>query len=267
VTDIAGLLADLAAEGAELDAIVSTVDDEGWRTPTPADGWTVANQIAHLVWTDKAATLAATDVDGFSAEVRAAIADPAGFVNGAAERGAAEPRADLLVAWRRGRSDLVDALRAVPPGVKLPWFGPPMGAASMATARLMETFAHGQDVADALGIRRAPTARLRHVAHIGVRTVGFAFAVNDLAAPEEAFRVELTGPDGDLWTWGDDGSPDRISGPALDFCLLVTQRRHPDDLRLTVTGAQATRWVPIAQAFAGPPGPGRKPEHGRERTV
>jgi uncharacterized protein (TIGR03084 family) len=261
VADIAGLLDDLTAEGDELDAIVSNVDEDGWRVATPAEGWTVAHQIAHLGWTDKAAILAATDVDGFSAAVRAAMADPTGFVDVEAARGAAMEPADLLDVWRRGRGELLTALDAVPAGTTLPWFGPPMSAASMATARLMETFAHGQDIADALHIHRPPTARLRNVAHIGVRTVGFAFAVHGLAAPREPFRVELTGPGGELWTWGDDSAANRITAPALDFCLLVTQRRHPDDLAITATGEQARQWIPIAQAFAGPPGPGRKPEH------
>jgi uncharacterized protein (TIGR03084 family) len=261
VTDIAGLLDDLVAEGDELDTIVSTVHEDGWRAPTPAEGWTVAHQIAHLVWTDRAAVLAATDVDGFSAAVRDAVADPTGFVDAEAARGAALPSAELLAVWRQGRADLVAALRAVPAGTKLPWFGPPMGAASMATARLMETFAHGQDVVDALGVHREPTARLRHVAHIGVRTIGFAFAVHGRAAPEQPFRIELTGPGGELWTWGEPDAVNRVSGPALDFCLLVTQRRHPDDLHLTIRGDQAHEWVPIAQAFAGPPGAGRRPEH------
>jgi uncharacterized protein (TIGR03084 family) len=259
VTDIAALLADLVAEGDELDARVSTLDESGWRTPTPADGWTIAHQIAHLTWTDRATILAATDVEAFSAELRAAMTTGENPVDAAAAQGAAQPPNDLLATWRRGRNDVVAALGAVPPGQKLPWFGPPMAPASMATARLMETFGHGQDALDALGIRRVPTVRLRHVAHIGVRTVGFAFAVHDKPAPAEPFRFELTGPDGDLWTWGPDDAVNRIIAPALDFCLLVTQRRHRDDLRLTVTGDQASEWVPIAQAFAGPPGAGRRP--------
>lgn len=259
MADVAGLLDDLVAEGDSLDAVVSTLDDSGWRTATPAVGWTIAHQVAHLAWTDRMAILAATDVEGFSAEVRGAVANPEGFVDSAAELGAALPPAAELADWRAGRAALVAALRVVPDGVKLPWFGPPMGAASMATARLMETWAHGQDVADALGIVRAVTSRLRNVAHIGVRTVGFAFAVHGLDAPEVPFRVELTGPGDELWTWGPEESPDRVVGSALDFCLLVTQRRHPDDLELTATGAKAVEWVPIAQAFAGPPGAGRKP--------
>ncbi len=259
VVSVSGLLADLVAEGDRLDSIVSTVDDAAWRTPTPAEGWTVAHQIAHLTQTDEVALLAATDVDAFSAVIRAAMGRGLTFVDEEAATRAVRPPADLLAAWRYSRAELARALGKVPDGRKLPWFGPPMGAAMMATARLMETWAHGQDVADALGAHREPTDRLRHVAHIGVRTVGFAFAVRGLDAPAEPFRVELTGPDGDLWTWGADDSPNRIAAPALDFCLLVTQRRHPADLRLTVTGETAEQWVPIAQAFAGPPGNGRRP--------
>jgi uncharacterized protein (TIGR03084 family) len=253
---IAELLTDLAAEGADLDRLVSTVDN--WRTPTPAPGWTIAHQVAHLAWTDRVALLAVTDADGFAAEVRLAMADPTGAVDSAADDGAAQPPAELLHGWRQGRERLVEAIRAVPDGTKLPWFGPPMSAASMATARLMETWAHGQDVADALGIARVPTDRLRHVAHIGVRTVGFAFTVRGRPVPTEPFRVELTGPGGELWMWGPEDATDRITGLALDFCLLVTQRRHPDDLDVTAIGERAREWVPIAQAFAGLPGDGRK---------
>ncbi|MCX0270363.1 TIGR03084 family metal-binding protein, partial [Nocardia zapadnayensis] len=147
----------------------------------------------------------------------------------------------------------------VPADAKVPWFGPPMRPGSMATARLMETWAHGQDVADALGVSREPTDRLRSVAHIGVRTRDFAYTVRELPVPATEFRVELRAPSGELWSWGPVEAPERVTGPALDFCLLVTQRRHPDDLALRTTGAEAARWLTIAQAFAGPPGSGRAP--------
>jgi uncharacterized protein (TIGR03084 family) len=134
-----------------------------------------------------------------------------------------------------------------------------MSVASLATARLMETWAHGQDVVDALAISRVPTDRLRHVAHLGVRTRDFAFTINDRTPPAEPFRVELASPSGDVWTWGPAGAAGRVTGPALDFCLRVTQRRHRDDLALVAVGAEADTWLDIAQAFAGPPGPGRPP--------
>ena len=130
---------------------------------------------------------------------------------------------------------------------------PRMSPRSMATARLMETWAHGQDVADALRVHREPTERLRDVAHLGVRTRDFAFSINEIDAPAEEFRVELTAPDGSVWTWGPEDAAQRVTGSAEDFCLLVTQRRELDQVDLVAMGDDAHRWLEIAQAFAGPP--------------
>jgi uncharacterized protein (TIGR03084 family) len=117
----------------------------------------------------------------------------------------------------------------------------------------METWAHGQDVVDALGLTRRPTPRLRHVAHLGVRTLGWSFRVNGRPEPDVAVRVQLTAPEGGTWTWGPEEAADRISGPAEDFCLLVTQRRHRDRTALRARGPVADAWLDLAQAFAGPP--------------
>ena len=135
-----------------------------------------------------------------------------------------------------------------------------MSAASSLTARIMETWAHTQDIADALGVTREPTPRLRHVAHIGVGARAFSYAVHGKTPSSAPVRVELTGPDGALWTWGPEDAGNRVTGPALDFCLLVTQRRHRDDLALSIEGAGATEWMTIAQAFAGTAGTGRSPQ-------
>lgn len=257
MTDLAVVLSDLTAECHELDALVAALDDDRWGTPTPAQGWTVAHQIAHLAWTDRVARLSATDPDAFAEVVEQARQNPVGFVDEAAQAGGRTDPLGLLKQWRSERTTLIEALRAYPAGQKLGWFGPPMGATSMATARVMETWAHGQDVADALRVTREPTRRLRHVAHIGVRTRNFAYSVQERTPPEEEFRVELAAPDGGTWAWGREDAPQRVSGPALDFCLLVTQRRHRDDLALEATGPDARQWLSIAQAFAGAPGNGR----------
>ena len=263
MADVAALLADLAAESEVLEELVAGLDDDQWRLATPAVGWTIADQIAHLGWTDEVAHLAATDAPAFTAAVAGTLDGAAASVDAAAADAAARPPADLLAWWRDRRQRLAAALIAVPTGTKLPWFGPPMSVASMATARLMETWAHGQDVADTLGATRRPTDRLRHVAHIGVRARDYAFHVNGLPPPTVEFRVELAAPSGDRWTWGPDEVAQRVTGPALDFCLLVTQRRHRDDLAVTAEGSDAERWLTIAQAFAGPPGAGREPERSR----
>ena len=258
MADLDAVLDELTAEGDELDALVAGLTAEQWVLDTPAKGWTIATQIAHLAWTDDAALLAITDPPAFQAELQKALQAIDTFVDeGAAER-AQLPAAELLAGWRDGRARVRAALREVPDGMKIAWFGPPMSAASMATARLMETYAHGQDVADALGVTRPATSRLRSIAHIGVRTRDFAYLVRDLPLPAEPFRVELTGPAGEVWAWGPEDAAQRVSGPALDFCLLVTQRRHRDDTALVTVGDDAAQWLTIAQAFAGPPGPGRE---------
>ncbi|MCX8564490.1 TIGR03084 family metal-binding protein [Mycolicibacterium mucogenicum] len=253
----AGVIADLRAESDDLDRLVADLPPAGWATATPAEGWTIAHQIAHLWWTDKVSVLAVTDEEAFAATLAEAWKNPLGFVDVAAEELAQTPPAEMLAQWRATRNTLHDALEGVADGRKLPWFGPPMSAASMASARLMETWAHGADVADTLGVRREPTARLKSIAHIGVRTRDFAFTLHELTPPADVFHVELSAPDGSVWTWGPDDAAQRVTGSAEDFCLLVTQRRPLRELDVTAVGDDAQKWLTIAQAFAGPPGAGR----------
>jgi uncharacterized protein (TIGR03084 family) len=251
------IVAELQAESDDLDALVAPLPADRWAELTPAPGWTIAHQIAHLLWTDQVALKAVTDEAGFADVLAAAAADPAGFVDAGAEELAALSPGELLSDWRATREQLHKALLTVPDGRKLPWFGPPMSAASMATARLMETWAHGLDVADALNVKRPATDRLRSIAHLGVRTRDYAYFVNNLAPPTEPFLVELRGPGGDTWSWGPSDAPQRVTGSAEDFCFLVTQRRALSALDVAAMGEDAQRWLEIAQAFAGPPGAGR----------
>jgi uncharacterized protein (TIGR03084 family) len=253
------VLTDLDAEGAALDRLVSGLDVAGWRLPTPAEGWDVATTVAHLAWTDEVAVIAATDDAGWTALLEEAAADPQGIVDRAALAGGAAPPGDLLARWRASRSRLADVLRDRDPARKIPWFGPPMGPTSMATARSMESWAHGLDVADAVGVTVEPHDRVRHVVHLGVRTRGFSFVARGTAVPEAEVRVELTAPGGDPWSFGPEDAPDRVTGSAWDFALLVTQRAHRADLDLHAEGAGADAWLDVAQAFAGPPGAGRPP--------
>ncbi|MER6122242.1 TIGR03084 family metal-binding protein [Streptomyces sp. NPDC001795] len=261
MSDASSVIDDLGRENEELDRLVGELEESRWALATPAPGWTIAHQIAHLAWTDRAALLAVTDAEAFGAEVEKALASPDTWVDEAAHEGAALPPARLLAQWRAGRAALDRALRAAPSGTRFPWYGPPMSTASMATGRLMETWAHGQDIADTLGVVRTPTDRLRHVVRIGVRARDFAFGVRGSSAPREEFRVELAAPSGDdVWSYGPEDAAQRVTGPALDFCLLVTQRANRADLALRAEGPDADRWLDIAQAFAGPPGAGRAPK-------
>lgn len=257
------VLTDLADEGTDLETLVADLSEEQWRLPTPAQGWDVATSIGHLAWTDEAALLACTaakgDKSGWDALVLQAIEDMDGIVDkAAAEVGSFAPEV-LLARWRESRTALEHALRELPEGLKLPWFGPPMSAVSMATARFMETWAHGLDVYAALGRAYLPTDRITHVAHLGYRTLRYSFANNGLPVPESDIRLELASPGREVWTFGPDDAAQRVTGSAYDFCLLVTQRIHRADTDLEATGADADAWLDIAQCFAGPAGGGREP--------
>ena len=261
---IPDLCHDLAAETAVLVATLEPLDEAGWRTPTPADGWTIQDQIGHLAYFDGAVSTALTDPDRFRSDLAAAMSradDVAGVVDSVAAAGRGRTGAEVLQRFIAGRASMVETFEHADLSVRVPWYGPEMSVASALTARIMETWAHGQDVFDALELAHPPTAALRQVAHIGVRALPNSFISRGRPVPTDDVRLELTGPEGDEWIWGPE--PDRadnvINGPALDFCLIVTQRRHPDDTDIVATGAVAAEWMSIAQAFAGPAGAGRKP--------
>jgi uncharacterized protein (TIGR03084 family) len=248
---------DLAEEHAELDAVVAELDDERWQLPTASPGWAIRDQLSHLWFFDQRALLALTDPDEFAADTARLVA--AGGTEASVAPGREMTGAALLDAWRRDRTRLIEVARGVDPATRVPWYGPAMGARSFITARLMETWAHGQDVFDALGTTREPTDRLRHVAHIGVRARPFSYAIRRMTMPDADIHVALTTPSGETATWGSPASTDSVRGPMLDFCLAVTQRRHRADTALEIAGPAAEEWMSIAQAFAGDPGPGREP--------
>ncbi len=250
------LCKDLVNEHDDLDKIVRDLSDEDWLTVTPFGDWTIKDEIGHLAYFDDRARLAVTDQGGFNTHLEDMIK---GFTNfeDHIEKTLQKPRymtpAELMKWWRDERNILMKAVEILDPKDRLPWYGPPMSVRSFVTARLMETWAHGQDVADTLGIKREPTNRLKHIAHLGVKTYGWSFKNRQMEVPDEIVRVELEGPTGEIWEWGEFGSENMIAGLAEDFCLVVSQRRNVKDTGLTVTGDAATKWMKFAQIFAGPP--------------
>jgi len=243
--DLDALLVDLEAESADLDAIVGEADLDMLSMPTPAAGWSVGDTMGHLWFFDVEGRRALEDPAGFVAGLEELMADPDGYMARHLDtiRRLGE---SVLPSWQEERRSIIAALRKTDPAARVPWYGPPMSP--------MSTWAHGQDIVDALGAERRPTDRLRHIAHLGVRTRGFSYSIKGREMPDVEVFVALTSPGiGDEWTWGDPAAPERITGSALDFCLLVTQRRVLDDLSLTVTGDAANEWMSLAQAFAGGP--------------
>ncbi len=249
---------DLVAEHAYLDSVVDALGAAEWSTRTPAEGWDVLDSVSHLAYFDERAVTALVDPVAFTAHAQEVLAHGFGG-DGDVDLGRRLGPAGLLAHWRAGREQLLAALRAADPTVRVPWYGPAMSLRSFATARLMETWAHGVDVADALGAPLSHEDRLRNVCHLCVGARAFSFLVHGTPDPGDAIRVEVTGPHGDVWSWGAPDAADRVSGTALDLALLVTQRRHRSDTALIADGAVAELWLSVAQAFAGPAGSGRAP--------
>ena len=248
--DYHGLLDDVAAENAALDRILVGLDPADWAKPTPAAGWDVRDSVAHLAFSEDLAQLALRDPDAYLERRDALLAsDDDTLILG---DGRLRSGADVGRWWREASAATLAGLAALEARDRVPWFAGTLSAMSFATARLMETWAHGQDVRDALGLAPEVSPRLRHVADLGVRTRPFAYEARGRAPNTEPVFVELAGPDGERWAWGDPAR-DSVRGPALDFCLVVTQRTHPADTGLVVDGAAAEEWMGIAQAFAGSP--------------
>lgn len=255
--DLAELVGEWRAECDELVADLSPASGSVLALPTPAKGWDVGMQLAHLAHGDELASLAVTSPDEFAAHVQDLLTgDVEAAVDNEMQRYRQLSRGHLVEAWREQSQRLSEALSTTTASDRVTWITGPMSAASFVRARLMEAVAHGQDVRDALGAPPRDTARLRHVAYLGVRTRAFSYAIRGYEPPASPVHVRLRSGE-DTWTWGPEDADERIVGPALDFCLVVTRRRHPADTRLEVTGAAAAEWMDLAQCYAGPASPHR----------
>lgn len=249
----------LRADTEAIEAMVAGLTDDQWQLETPAAGWTIADQIAHLSFVFSLAGTAAGEPEKF----RGIAASVQGFgefdaaVNAALEPYRALASADLLARFRAERDASLDALATIPADETVAWFVNPLPPVVLASAGMLECFAHGQDIADTLGIERTHDDRVQYLTTFVAHTRDFGFLAHDETPPAEPFRFELTLPSGRTWTFGPQDAANRITGDAVDVCLLAARRRHPDDLDVTATGEDARRWLPIAQAYRGPAGSGR----------
>ncbi|MFD9888696.1 TIGR03084 family metal-binding protein [Amycolatopsis sp. NPDC059027] len=261
MTDLRTVIAALTAEAAEVDRLVADLSPEQWRLDTPAPGWKITHQIGHLAFIFRIAGMAAADPAGFG-ELTSGVKDGKAFdaaVNGALAEFVNDPPEVLLSRWRTERDTGIKALAAVPADALVPWLVNPLPPFVLACAGMMELFAHGQDIADALDLQPARTDRIVFLAGFIARTWNFGYQARNLPTPDAEFRFELTTPSGKPWATGPEDATQRIAGPVLDLCLLATRRRHRDDLALTATGDVAEQWLDIAQAYRGPAGEGRRP--------
>ncbi|WP_045743760.1 TIGR03084 family metal-binding protein [Actinoplanes rectilineatus] len=253
------VVADLITESDRFDRLFTAPALAGWERPTPAPGWQVRHQYAHLTSVFRLGRLAVTDPGAFRDTVSRYGPDFDAVVEGLVAEIVDRSPEVLLSQWRTERAASQQALAASAPDRPVPWLARPLPVSLLASAAQMELFAHGQDLADTLGVVREPTDRLRHVVAFAMTNHGYGWTVRDRTPPDVPFRFELTAPSGAVWTYGPAGADQRVTGPVQDFCLLVTRRRHRDDVALTVTGEIAGEWLTVAQAYRGGTGAGRRP--------
>jgi len=257
------ICSDLGDQYKEMDELVAGLDREQWRIETPFYHWTIFDQVAHVAFFEQESLLAIEEPIRFKERAKM-VMDIVRSDNSWPERfnpmlGFKEPE-EVLSHWRDTRTILLGRLGMMAPMDRLLWYGPDMSARSFVSARLMEVWAHAQDIFDTFRVKRNNNARLRHVAHLGVTTFEWSFKVKGMKAPGNSPFVKLFGPAGEQWKWGKPDEWNRVWGSAEEFCLVVTQRRNLADTRLKWQGEHAEKWLSIAQAFAGvsqePPAPG-----------
>ncbi len=251
------ILADLREEQEALERFLSGLTEGQWDLPTPAQGWTVRDSVSHLAHIDEVA-VALISGDNTPLELAAKVG--VGFNDIGLNKGRSMSPAGVLGWWREARSREMELLAKCDPKQRIPWFAMPMGARAFATARLMETWAHGLDCYDALGVEPQDTDRLRHVALLAYLARPYAYQVNGIPLPNRPLRLELALPSGASWSQGPDDAADVIRGKAGDFCRVAVRRRHWKDTALQVSGEEALRFAEIVQTYAGPPGSGRRPK-------
>jgi uncharacterized protein (TIGR03084 family) len=259
---LAQQVADLRSEGEDLSNLLDTLTPTDWDRTTTFKDWTVYDVIAHLHFSDHMGVTTMKSGDAF----KALMADVGGSgltMSDYTRRWLGElPASDLIERWRGLFAEMCDRLEAMDPDERLTWAGPGMKPRMFTTARQMETWAHGWELYDLLGLTRQHTDRIKNIATIGVRTFGWTFVNRNLEVPSDIPYVRLTAPSGVTWEFNDSEAPNLVIGDAVEFCQVVTQVRNIADTTLEVIGDSATRWMAIAQCFAGaasePPAPGSR---------
>jgi len=245
---------DFRDESEALYKLLEPIDEARFDEPTQFKGWTINHVLGHLHVFNWAADLSLTDEPAFVDLTKEMMGGVEGGMRAFEEsklEGASGKT--LLNKWRDYYQEMTERFAEADPKARLKWFGPDMSVRSSITARLMETWAHGQEAYDTLGVERQNADTIKNVAVIGMNTFGWTFVNRKLEVPTEVPYVKLNAPSGDIWEWNDPASENRIEGDATEFCQVVTQVRNIADTKLKVTGDIATKWMSFAQCFAGPP--------------
>ena len=252
--------ADFRAESDVLYDLLAPLSEDEFKRPTLFKEWTTNDILAHLHWGNMQADLSLNNEAKFLERFEA--------MKKLRETGAGMTMREstdlmleglsgkrLLDTWREFYGPMSDRFASADPKKRVKWVGPDMSVRSSITARLMETWSHSQAAFDLFRVERQETDRIKNVAVLGINTFGWTFVNRGETVPEPKPYVNLTGPSGAIWEWNEPSNEERIEGSGLEFCQVVTQTRSIGDTTLKVTGSIATKWMAVAQCFAGPVNP------------
>jgi uncharacterized protein (TIGR03084 family) len=243
---MADIFDDLAGEYEQLDGILAALTEAQWAQPSAAEGWTVADVVLHLAQSEELVIASVAGDESAFAAVSAGRVDALADASVAAQRQISP--ANLLRRWRAAAGTTPRALRAQPGGTRLRWITNRISPAALATTRLAEHWTHAHDIAGPLGVPYPDTARLRHIAWLGHRTLPYAFAIEGVDGGP--VYCELTAPGGQVWRLGDPAAPSVITGPAAEFCRVGARRLAPGDSTLTATGPLGAQALAILRNYA-----------------
>lgn len=253
---------DFRAESNALFALLDGADASRFDEPTLFKDWTINAVLQHLHFWNQMAGLQLTDEAELTNRLGAVMRHEGGMRGFERAHFNEMGGRELLDSWHHDVAHTANLFSEADPKVRLKWAGPDMSARSSITARLMETWAHGQEVYDHLGVERENADRIQNIVVLGVNTFGWTYKTRQEEPPGPMPYLVLTAPSGAVWTYGDESETERVTGLAEEFCQVVTQTRNVADTDLIVTGATAQDWMSKAQCFAGapetPPAPGAR---------
>jgi uncharacterized protein (TIGR03084 family) len=260
-----GLTKDFLEESLALHALAASLSETELDQKTAFKDWTINTVLRHLHIWNLAAGMSLKDDGSFETYYAKLAAHQA--------KGGKLPAFEidwldglsgkrLLSAWKEGFGETAARFAECDPAMRVKWAGPDMSARSSLTARLMETWAHGQEVYDLRGVARLNGDRIRNIVVLGNNTYGWTFKVRGEEPPAPRPHLKLIAPSGEIWRYNDPNPEEMIEGLAEEFCQVVTQTRNIADTKLKVAGANAQNWMSKAQCFAGaaepPPPPGAR---------
>jgi len=246
---------DFCNESEALYKLIEPISDDAYGQKTQFKNWTINDVLSHLHMWNWAADKSLSDPDEFDAFLNRLMMEMADstlrqfetkWLDGLENK-------ELLEEWRRYYIEMSKRFEVTDPKKRVKWAGPDMSVRSSITARLMETWAHGQEVYDHLGVARQNQDRIKNIAVLGMNTFGWTFMNRKMEVPGDKPYVKLTAPSGETWEWEDPSTQNYVEGSAEEFCQVVTQVRNIGDTSLKVVGETANLWMSIAQCFAGGP--------------